>query len=423
MAYTDIQPMLNNGFKYIDQWMKLFNIQKRNYQMKAMRWCITKELGYHATYDSAGNIMGKLTPTAKRGIIADEMGLGKTIVMLGTWVGNFKKNTLIVLPSALLHQWEKLIKKFLGCSPLVFHGRNSRMSVDKLKRNNIVLTTYGMISTRPNKKKWTSKLWDIHWDRVIFDEAHHLRNKMSNKHKGAAKLNGDIMWFMTGTPIQNSGKDLISLCKLMGIYDEMLKNSKETINILRRYVMMRSKKQVGIDMEPVENITINIDIFDSPEEKKLIHDLHSMLSFTNVSVENVDAAIAYLGGDSPLPLLVRARQVCVAPTILSKHLKKMLHAGEIPSDITWSPCKTNTKMRMISEKSKEIRKDGRILIFCHYMQEMNLLKKMLNEKGLTVKMMNGKTTMKERKFIGLPYIKDDDWTKIFSMQSTYQVEP
>ena len=419
MAYTDIQPVLTNGFKFINQWMKLFNIQKRNYQTKAMRWCLTKELGYHTTFDSNGKALGKLIPTAKRGIIADEMGLGKTIVMLGTWVGNFKKNTLIVLPSALLHQWEKLIKKFLGFYPLVFHGRKSRTTVENIMKHKIVITTYGMISTRPNQKKWKSKLWGIHWDRIIFDEAHHLRNSMSNKHKGAAKLNSDIMWYMTGTPIQNSGKDLISLCKLMGIYDEMLNNTKEIVNILRRYVLMRNKKQVGIDMEPVENITINIDIFDSPEEKKLIHDLHSMLSFTNVTVDNVDAAIAYLRGDSPLPLLVRARQACVAPTILSRHLKKMLMSGEIPHDIAWSPCKTNTKLRLISEKSKEIRKDGRILIFCHYMQEMNLLKKMLTEKGLKVKMMNGKTTIKERKFIGLPYIKDDDWTNIF-LKSKYE---
>ena len=43
----------------------------------------------------------------------------------------------------------------------------------------------------------------------------------------------------------------------------------------------------------------------------------------------------------------------------------------------------------------------------------------LTEKGLKVKMMNGKTTIKERKFIGLPYIKDDDWTNIF-LKSKYE---
>ena len=273
-----------------------------------------------------------------------------------------------------------------------------------------------MVSTRPKNKRrndtWTSPLWEIQWDRIIFDEAHHLRNHFSNKHKGVAKLKGDVKWFITGTPIQNSGKDLISLCKLMGFYDEMLENPKNIIEILRKYTLMRSKKQVGLKMDPVENITITIDVYDSPEEAKLIKDVHSMLSFANVTVENVDAAISYLKGDSPLPLLVRSRQVCVAPTILTRRLKTLIAMGEIPADIRWKPCKTNTKLRVITETAVEA--DGRILMFCHYMQEMDLLEKMLKQSGLSVKVMNGKTNVNERKYIGLPFIKTDDWTKIFA---------
>jgi len=407
---------INDGFVNIEKWMKLFNIQERDYQIKAMKWCIAKENGYHVKFDKNGDITGDIIETKKAGLVADEMGLGKTIVMLGTWVGNFKRNTLIVLPSALLHQWSKLIKKFFGFEPLVFHGYKSRMSIDKIKQYHIVLTTYGMVSTRPKNKRrndtWTSPLWEIQWDRIIFDEAHHLRNHFSNKHKGVAKLKGDVKWFITGTPIQNLGKDLISLCKLMGFYDEMLENPKNIIEILRKYTLMRSKKQVGLKMDPVENITITIDVYDSPEEAKLIKDVHSMLSFANVTVENVDAAISYLKGDSPLPLLVRSRQVCVAPTILTRRLKTLIAMGEIPADIRWKPCKTNTKLRVITETAVEA--DGRILMFCHYMQEMDLLEKMLKQSGLSVKVMNGKTNVNERKYIGLPFIKTDDWTKIFA---------
>jgi len=407
---------LKKGFIFIEKWMKLFKIQKRDYQLQAMKWCIAKENGFHVTFDKKGQISGNPVTTQKSGLIADEMGLGKTIVILGTWVGNFKKNTLIVLPSALLHQWDKLIKKFFGFEPLVFHGAKSKMPIEEVKSYHIVLTTYGMISTRPNKYRsdWVSPLWDVNWDRIIFDEAHHLRNAKSNKHKGAAKLQGDIKWFITGTPIQNSGKDLVSLCKLMGFYDEILENPKNAIDILRKYTLMRNKKQVGLKIEPVENIIIPISSFDSIEEEKLISNIHSMLTFTNVTIENVDEAIAYLKGDSPLPLLVRARQVCIAPTLLSRHMRKLISQGEIPSDINWSPCKTNTKLRIITETAVKTCKDGRILIFCYFMEEMTILKNMLEQNNLTVKMMNGNTKHKERKYIGLPFIKDDDWVDIFA---------
>ena len=354
---------LKKGFIFIEKWMKLFKIQKRDYQLQAMKWCIAKENGFHVTFDKKGQISGNPVTTQKSGLIADEMGLGKTIVILGTWVGNFKKNTLIVLPSALLHQWDKLIKKFFGFEPLVFHGAKSKMPIEEVKSYHIVLTTYGMISTRPNKYRsdWVSPLWDVNWDRIIFDEAHHLRNAKSNKHKGAAKLQGDIKWFITGTPIQNSGKDLVSLCKLMGFYDEILENPKNAIDILRKYTLMRNKKQVGLKIEPVENIIIPISSFDSIEEEKLISNIHSMLTFTNVTIENVDEAIAYLKGDSPLPLLVRARQVCIAPTLLSRHMRKLISQGEIPSDINWSPCKTNTKLRIITETNMAIKPKGTLI--------------------------------------------------------------
>ena len=88
------------GIVAVKKWMKLFGIHEKSYQQEAIRWAILKELGF---YEKSP---GLCVPTGKSGLIADEMGLGKTIMMLGTWVGNFKENTLIVVPSALLNQWD-----------------------------------------------------------------------------------------------------------------------------------------------------------------------------------------------------------------------------------------------------------------------------------------------------------------------------
>jgi SNF2 family DNA or RNA helicase len=50
------------------------------------------------------------------------MGLGKTIQMIGVLLENFKLHTLIVLPRALLEQWESICIKTLGHTPLLYHG-------------------------------------------------------------------------------------------------------------------------------------------------------------------------------------------------------------------------------------------------------------------------------------------------------------
>ena len=71
---------------------------------------------------------------------------------------------------------------------------------------------------------------------------------------------------MTGTPIQNSEKDLVSLCKLMGIWDEIRENPEDVVKILKPYVMMRSKKDVGLKLAPYEEEII-----------KIIEKIHSQL--------------------------------------------------------------------------------------------------------------------------------------------------
>ena len=70
-----------------------------------------------------------------------------------------------------------------------------------------------------NSKKYRELglLHKMKWSRVVFDEAHHLRNKKTRMHIGALKLQSSIRWLMTGTPIQNKKEDFYGLCAVMGI--------------------------------------------------------------------------------------------------------------------------------------------------------------------------------------------------------------
>ena len=390
---TTPHTLCEESMSIVKKWMKEFGIHEKSYQQEAMRWAITKENGFYKTKD------GSYKPTKKSGLIADEMGLGKTIMMLGLWTGNFKRNTLIVVPSALLNQWNDLIYKWLGTRALVFHGHSSKKSIEEIKEAYIVLTTYGMISTR--KTSWASPLWQINWNRVIYDEAHHLRNEKSNKHRGAAKIISDSKWFMTGTPIQNSEKDLRSLCKLMGIWKEMEEYPEKACEILRPYVMMRSKKDVGIKLKPYEETVINIDKYDSEGERQLLREIHSKLGFTNVTVENVNEVMRFMSGESPLPMLTRARQSCVLPGMITKHIDNQINLGMIPSNVNNFKSSTNTKMRLITEQIEKEKKAGnRCLIFCHYVQEMNTMANILRNKyKLNIETLNGQTSAKDRKII------------------------
>ena len=82
------------------------------------------------------------------------MGLGKTIQIIATILCNPKQNTLIVVPRALLEQWETVIYRTTGHSALIFHG-GERMEYSKedLERRPVIITTYSLAAAGCSGKR------------------------------------------------------------------------------------------------------------------------------------------------------------------------------------------------------------------------------------------------------------------------------
>ena len=275
---------ITNYMIRFEKWIEKFGLDKKEHQMKGMKWCLNNELCEEPIYGIKG------------GIIADEMGLGKTILMIGCIISNFKKHTLIVLPPALLNQWVLIIEKLLGHHPLVFHGGKAK-NLEEISKAPIVVTTYGMISERKN---FDSKLWKIQWDRVIYDEAHHLRNRKTTNYHGAQKIKSEIKWMVTGTPIQNKISDFVSLCNLVGLGKAVsgcIKGKKivkeELKKLLKYHFLRRTKKGVGIKLPPVEETYINVG-WKTMEERKLAEEVHDNCSFSDIRLGNVQQIITQL---------------------------------------------------------------------------------------------------------------------------------
>jgi len=156
------------------QLLQLSGFDSKLHQEEGVAWCLKNEVEGHV-------VAGR---RVRGGLLADEMGLGKTILMVGCVRHNFKQRTLVVLPPALLSQWVAVFQRFLGHVPFVYRGAAAKnITNEMLAQKPIVVTTYGMITPRGKRgQKKFSKLHSIQWSRIIFDEAHHVRNLGTGVH-------------------------------------------------------------------------------------------------------------------------------------------------------------------------------------------------------------------------------------------------
>ena len=429
------------------RWVSSVNWKQEEHQVKGYEWCVRRE---------------NLTPQQRQqqtpygGIIADEMGLGKTTLILALMQLNndipilnagtpttTSKKTLIVLPAMLIQQWNSIIKSKLNIDPYLFHGNDAKYRIrvakneignnvvvrDKMNlkilkeiisTQSVVITTYGMISDRTTKGKKQRKpykpyhcvLWDYHWDRIVFDEAHNMRNRNTGVFRGAMQLGNKTTarWLVTGTPIQNRVSDLGSLSIILNTPEVVHGNSSEKrIKAFEtKYILRRHKTDINTVLPKLNVNCVSVE-WSNENEKRVSDVLHSNLSFAPVTEANIDEIMRYLGNREYFAMLTRCRQVCILPSLTRSGFSPPPGILQIPNeevvqnlihDFKQSPIfhtessKMNALMAKITE-NKDNNHDK--LIFCHYRGEMDTLSRRIRtETNLRVSTIRGGMTAKAR---------------------------
>lgn len=367
---TDYEAMISN--------VKSRGILAHEHQYAGVKWCLKQEI---EGFKSAGR-------EVRGGILADEMGLGKTYQMMGLIASNFVNRTLVVLPRSLLEQWEGAIKKALGHQALVYHGKGVRVNLDQLSKAPIVLTTYGMLVE--TKRHGFRAVHDLEWGRVIFDEAHHLRNRGTRVHKGAIALRAKRRWLVTGTPIQNSKSDYWALCAAMGLDAEFYQDVNNLVKIARGCILKRTLKDAGIFLPELRRHEVRVP-WASREEQALAEEVHALLAFSGV--DGTGERKPMLDGaamPNQLAALTKARQCCTHPRLLD--LQRLVDAGVAEdTEVLRRALIQRSKLDGVVKKVTE-RDNGRSkILFCHYRGEIDALEADFKRLGKTVSVLDGRT--------------------------------
>ena len=373
-----------NGFS---DYLNRTKLDHKQYQNDGVRWILYNEL----REDPVCNVRG--------GFIADEMGLGKTIMVIGVLLCNFLKRTIVVVPPVLIDQWNAQIYRTTGHKALIYHGANKKhITEDQLNQAPIVITTYGAITLTKTqlKQKETTLLHKVNWSRVVFDEAHHLRNNKTSRFYSAKTLSAKICWLVTGTPVQNKEKDFYSLCSMIKLPASFYTDYNNLRTLARAFILKRTKDQVGIEM-PTLIVDKNIVTWKNRKEMELSEEIHSALAFSRINSSNIEKRIVgKFQQDGLLALLLRARQTCIYPKLMAKDIDKMMGCGLYSAYSEAFNC--SSKLDAAVDKILQRKGNGcGKLIFCHFREEIDELAKRLKAGGMTnVVCFDGRTSKGKR---------------------------
>lgn len=334
-------------------------LQENEHQRTALEWCLQREkLQEH-----------------QGGILADEMGLGKTIVMLALLLCNYQAKTLIVLPVVLLNQWRDKMEKTMGHEALVFYGKERKSIMDsELEKAPVIITSYNTLLV---DKKSDKRLLDKKWDRIIFDEAHYMRNPKSKIYTYVKKMNAKIRWMLTATPLQNKKGDFYAICRLLKFTLKDILDENKDENFIETIMLRRTKQDVGLDNIKVHTKFENIGW--SEIEQELGQEYHDGFHFSNLRREGRS-----LPGHEILKQMLRAKQLCVQPSLVPE-----------ASFVTDTSKIDNIINKIVERKDNGNRK----IIFSHFRGEIDTLKSRLEEHQLSVASVDGRTGKKQKRVI------------------------
>ena len=361
-----------NGQKYINNVVKKFSKQNKDIKVPENLKATLRD------YQIDGfEFFNTLANYNFGGVLADEMGLGKTVQTLAFLLFQKGKRSIVITPTSLIFNWKSEFEKFTPDIKLgIAYG--NKITREKILENineyDIILTSYGTY------KNDIDKYENLKFDFCIIDEAQNIKNPDSIITNAIKKINAEVKFALTGTPVENNLTELWSIFdfvmpgylyskhKFEKIFANSDKNSSQLKNLIKPFMLRRTKKEVMDELPDKIEQKFYVEL--EKEHKR------AYKSFVNLIkrriLENNEDNITVFS------YLTKLRQLSIAPEIIVKNYKGKNSKLEILMNII---------------KSNKTRK---ILVFSQFTKVLGLIGNRLNEENISYSYIDGKTDAKKR---------------------------
>lgn len=303
---------------------------------------------------------------------------------------NMLPASLIVMPTSLIHNWKREIMKFSKLTVYEYAGNNRlrTKNIENIFRHyNLIITTYGIV------RNDIEFLRQYPFKYIILDESQYIKNPDSMIYHKVMELNGTNRLVLTGTPIENSLKDLWAQFNfinpgMLGTANEFRNNFITPITkegntsmeerlkrLIQPFFLRRTKEQVAPELPPLTEEVLYCDMSSLQEEiykkeKNILR--NALMAYDETHILNKNTFIALQG-------MTRLRLLANHPQMVMPEYKG-----------------TSGKIEEILHYYETLVTGGhKVLIFSSFVKHLRLLAEAFDKEGWKYAMLTGQTQNRE----------------------------
>jgi superfamily II DNA or RNA helicase len=323
------------------------------------------------------------------GILADEMGLGKTVQTLAFLRAHQGDGpALVVCPTSLVTNWENEARKFTPeLKTLVLEGADRAGRFKSIAGVDMVITSYALL------RRDIETLREINFSTAVLDEAQHIKNPETQNAQAAYALRATHRFVLTGTPMENSVRDLWSIMNFalpgyLGNRNDFRERYELPIargsapDVQRRlsrrlqsFLLRRRKRDVAKDLpEKIEQVVLSsLTSHQRAAYDALLREIQQGLGGSGKNVNAGARRMKMLTG------LLRLRQVCCDLRLVGIDKEE-----------------TSAKLDLLDELLEEaIDGEHRVLVFSQFVSMLHLVRERLEKLEIPFCYLDGSTKQRQ----------------------------